>query len=296
MRSAMEQYLLTVNAMGRLSDDDLLRVICNESAPNPFLDPVGCLKSVLLEFNPKKCVRPCTMGELPIIVRWMFAEVGRQMNPKVKLSYRDALGEGKKRIGMSEEKYIKLAQEWKSTEEWSVVVAKDEHDNPTGMSIAIPVCARVYGDMRDGRRSLSSVACTELCMPSSHLLIQGVAMRQPAIESSPVRPDTRLFLAVVGQHMRLTSVRGLLTKTPMKLLTFKGTPETADRLQRAGYTLVNNGQRMQGTTIELMERILESQSWTSTDVFNRIAARAWKLGQSMMGGCRDTVHGRDCLR
>ncbi len=271
---------------------DIIEKVCRPVRKRPALQAIGDsfrdgLSTIRDMFTFRKVpwtyVRMLQEDEEHLVresIRWMFIELGRSVaGPKMRAEC--AIKQGEVRIGITEAEYEESAIAWWKAEPWTVIRAWNG-SRAVGMSIGLPVARATYEAVRDGQ--LKSYTCTaqQFRNPSPDLLVEGASMR-PYEDGSSLRKQTNaLVLAMTCQQAYLSTIPGLFTSIPLRLLAPAGTKQNERRARWIGYR--PTGTCFHGTDISMLELTFQYSHPKWLRPIGASAAGAWQRLQFELRG------------
>ena len=134
------------------------------------------------------------------------------------------------------------------------------------MCIVLPITATAYALIREGRMRSYDLTTDQLETPSSHILLEGFAIRPPEYGHTKLNP-TKAIMRLGLSQAGVFCFRPKYRTGDIKLLTFAGTPRIEKRIYGQGYRPV--GKRIADTGVPLYELVLPRQCFSMRRVFMR---------------------------
>jgi hypothetical protein len=188
-------------------------------------------------------------------IRWMFVEVGRQINDgKQVLTCDQAIDAARHQMQIKLKDYQELAITWWKFDPWTVMLARGDRVSKTGMSIVLPLRHAAYDTLRDGSKWGYSLTPADLERPSRTLWLEGAASRPKDLGGEEGNTTRHTQLAVVCQMGILSYCLDHRREIPRRALTFGGTPHTERNLRNARFK--RTGTRMGDSDIHMFERVM----------------------------------------
>lgn len=250
------------------------------------LDLIG--SAFTLFTNPTNGIRPCRESELGTVLPWLYIDLGHAISPSI-----TSAGIAKEcaaaHIGITPETLHEQVRVWMRRAPWSVVVA-DGPNGPDAVSIAVPLSAVAYEQIRAGRLRLYDCSSDHVRARSKQIFVEALAMK-PRSDGKPIAgTNAPLARAVICQHAHLTDIDGIGRKRTLRLLTCP----VADRFRqwalRFRYRPI--GVPMHGTELELFERqvrirLSDVQTWSDIPHL-----AVWRQLQRLMRSRAQGITGR----
>lgn len=246
--------------LDRLDDFEILNAVCDNlgNEHDWFLSGIDALGQVLnVRRHVSRFGRPCqNTKEVEDAVRWMYIESGRLARNEPLLPPADAIAADEVLFKITLPEFQRRAISWWKRDHRTIVLAIGEK-HPVSMSIMLPLKEQVWRTVRSGGLASQDSKQNDLEVPSSYIVVEGLAPRPAEEGGEPVGYTRAALLVAAAQFAALANCTFPL-QSDLHSLSYAPNALMKSRLVAQGYTPV--GTQMHKLGMDLYERIVSCQS------------------------------------
>lgn len=190
-------------------------------------------------------------------VSWIFVRIAQLRHKNGQDMTPDQCKQAAEPIfSMSYDAYVQQVTRWAEFNPWIVTGAHAGPRSHHGVSIALPLSAKAYEQVRTGVKRTSRVTSSDLSVPSNHIVLEAVA-ENPTFVNHRSEPTRTMMMAIAAQLGALTRMNPH-RETVYRLLAPEGTPENRARMAAQGFRALAT--QCPETGVGLWERVMNLET------------------------------------